>query len=1019
MSSQTKPVDNGTAAFVTALVTDLIIFTAVISAFVYFKGRKQYDWLYKSRLQPDTRKLNRAKPLDYDKYYGNTSRLSKYINWFKASVNISDDVLLETAGLDALLYNYFFLMCIIILGLFLIIAIGVILPINVTGENANTITGFAQLTMATIQNNSPRLAAHAACFTFLCVLVCYLSYRLYIHFLGLRRNYIKQAQLKGNELTLMIRDLPEQLCNTQSFTEFAQRQYGSNTVRSVYLPIDCDKLHDALEDRRDICDNLEHTLAQIEKDKQNGKQNKQYKKTIWSWKFWTIHKVDAVEYYENELRKYNGKVTELLAEAKTKQQGEMKVGFITLYSSVAYTQALTQEYLHYNKDSNTYEPMNKPVLTWKFWQYRHELKKLMGDSNILHIEKAPMPDDIYWTNIKLNKHMRHIRHIVITIALWALVFFWTIPIAAAAAVSTLPNLEALVPPITIVINVSPVVKGLIAGFLPSLALIIFQALLPTILLFMSKLEGIHSYSELQKSVFAKFYIFQFVNFYLITIFAGLLLNVIKQVISNPSIIPSLFGQSLPLVSQQFINYILITAFTSLPLLLLNIGGLIMGMYHRYSALTKRDLIKAKQPTLVSYGTTYPLHLLIFIICMGYAVIQPLIILFGLVYFIFAYVINRYNLLYSSTAQYETGGMYFPMNFNRMMAALILAELTLIGLFGVKESTGCSIYMIGPLVATISFTVYMNYKYGSDLETLNIQQAQEVDTKLKYMADHFNQQGYTDIYKTSSKFNPYIQCELTAPSVLLPFQNMQDYGLEQDVIQNLGDVGRGDIRSQIAERGTEFIKRDQYVIHKLDESNQQGAQQNEQYNNIADATRQTTPEQSYINDNKNYDIEAQQQQGNTTKQSDLHPLNDNSGYWENTKTYEPSNYNPNLVPDNFETLQQQAKQVDQSEIRNPNNFLTQQQNDRYNVQNNDSVQVSSNILQNTNIDQSVPMNEQQMKDVELGSNAVTDKKVAFENNFRLPSLWHMFASPVHHDHQLDDNNTPISNTEQKVIDVLKT
>lgn len=1001
-SSGSSPPASSTASFVTALVTDLIIFGIIVSIFIYVRSRAQYDWLYKSRLQPDTRKLNQAKPVDIDKQYGNNK--NKF-SWITSIISISDDVLLHTAGLDALMYNYFFLLCVLILGIYLIFALGIILPVNVTGEMASTITGFDQLSMATIADNSPRIAAHVICFCILLTLVLLALYRMYVHYLGLRRNYIKTAQLQGNELTIMIRNLPDALCDTDKFQSMCEHKFG-DTLKSIYLPIDCSKLHDTLQDRSSCCDQLEQYIAKTERDQQQGK-SKQYKKTVWTWKIWKIHRMNAIEYYEQELKQYNTHVNELLQSAKSRKHGELHVGFVTLYSSVAYSNALTEKYIRYDSENNTTKSIDNNTVN-------KSVKKLLLDKNVLQLERAPMPEDIYYPNLVYGSKQLSIRYIIITIALWALVFFYTIPIAAVSALTTLPNLEKLAPPISIVINVSPVVKGLISGFLPSVALLVFQALLPSILLKMSKIQGIVSYTQLDMSVFQKYYIFQFVNFYLITIFAGLLLNVIKQVISNPSIIPTLFGESMPLVATEFLNYILINTFISLPLALLLIVPLLMGLYSRHAAVTKRDLIKAKQPQLISYGTYMPMHLLIFIICMGYSVIQPLITLFGLLYFSMGYFIVRYNLLYTSAAKYDAGGLYFPMVFNRMMAALILAELTLIGLFGVKKSTGGAVVMVLPLLITIIYTYWINRNLRSQVDILSQQNAQLVDVRLQYEQQYINELGAVD--KNTTEFNPYIQCELSAPVVLEPFKNLQDCGLENDVVQLLGDVGRGDIKTLVAARGAEFMDRtkDIHTIHSNINPNEQ---------HMINKYGTTENNSDKYNDNNN----------NRTINYNETTTNQNSVNYEHGSTlHTPRHYNKsNIVPDNennnmsshqsntgnnpFEQQQSKNNQYSTDIIDNVQN-KPYQSDDTGDVSfNNDTRQPpSTNIFERP----AVSNNATQFNNIPLSSNQEINTAVQRENVFPTNSKFDMFASPAYDNRALDNNNTPITSTEQKLFAVFK-
>lgn len=66
----------------------------------------------------------------------------------------------------------------------------------------------------------------------------------------------------------------------------------------------------------------------------------------------------------------------------------------------------------------------------------------------------------------------------------------------------------------------PVIKSLIQGLLPGIALKIFLILLPAILMFMSKFEGLTSISSLERRSASKYYLFILVNVFLGSIITG-------------------------------------------------------------------------------------------------------------------------------------------------------------------------------------------------------------------------------------------------------------------------------------------------------------------------------------------------------------------------------------------------------------------------------------------------------------------------------------------------------------------
>lgn len=58
-----------------------------------------------------------------------------------------------------------------------------------------------------------------------------------------------------------------------------------------------------------------------------------------------------------------------------------------------------------------------------------------------------------------------------------------------------------------------------------------------------------------------------------------------------------------------------------------------------------DFAELNAPPMINYGTVYPQAILVFVITMLYSVIQPLILVFGTIYFGVAYVVYKYKLLF--------------------------------------------------------------------------------------------------------------------------------------------------------------------------------------------------------------------------------------------------------------------------------------------------------------------------------------------------------------------------------------
>lgn len=109
----------------------------------------------------------------------------------------------------------------------------------------------------------------------------------------------------------------------------------------------------------------------------------------------------------------------------------------------------------------------------------------------------------------------------------------------------------------------------------------------------------------------------------------------------------------------------------MPLQLLNLGVVVPRIFYRiFVTRTPRgesktmsevrqltehtDYAELNAPPMINYGVVYPQGILIFVITLLYSVIQPLIVVFGAIYFGTAYVVYKYKLLFGQSYFICTG-----------------------------------------------------------------------------------------------------------------------------------------------------------------------------------------------------------------------------------------------------------------------------------------------------------------------------------------------------------------------------
>nr|GMD09684.1 CSC1-like protein ERD4 [Ipomoea batatas] len=300
------------------------------------------------------------------------------------------------------------------------------------------------------------------------------------------------------------------------------------------------------------------------------------------------------------------------------------------------------------------------------------------------VTDAPEPRQLIWTNLAMGFCQRIVRQYVIYFIVLLTIFFYMIPIGFISALTTLKNLRKYLPFLKVIVD-QPAIKTVLEAYLPQLALIVFLALLPKFLLFLSKAEGIPSESHATRAASGKYFYFTVLNVFIGVTIGSMLFNTFKSIQAHPNSIISLLATSLPSSATFFLTFVALKFFVGYGLELSRIVPLIIfHLKKKYMCKTDAEIKEAWAPGDLGYATRFPGDMLILIICLCYSVIAPIIIPFGAVYFGLGWLLLRNQALKVYVPSFESYGKMWPHMHTRVVAALILYQLTMIGYFGVKK-----------------------------------------------------------------------------------------------------------------------------------------------------------------------------------------------------------------------------------------------------------------------------------------------------------------------------------------------
>ncbi|KAI6703394.1 hypothetical protein NL676_012530 [Syzygium grande] len=137
--------------------------------------------------------------------------------------------------------------------------------------------------------------------------------------------------------------------------------------------------------------------------------------------------------------------------------------------------------------------------------------------------------------------------------------------------------------------------------------------------------------------------------------------------------------------------------------------IIFHLKKKYLCKTEAEIKEAWYPGDLGYATRVPGDMLIVTITLCYSVIAPLIIPFGVVYFGLGRLILQNQALKVYVPSYESYGTMWPHMHLRILAALLLYQLTMFAYFGVKKFYYAS-FLIPLIILTLIFAYVCNEKF---------------------------------------------------------------------------------------------------------------------------------------------------------------------------------------------------------------------------------------------------------------------------------------------------------------------
>lgn len=261
-------------------------------------------------------------------------------------------------------------------------------------------------------------------------------------------------------------------------------------------------------------------------------------------------------------------------------------------------------------------PERFPLMNSAFIQFNHQVAAHMACQSVTHHlpkQMAPRiveisPDDVIWDNMSIKWWERYIRTFGILTLVCAMVVGWAFPVAFTGLLSQLTYLEGAFSWLAWIGKLPDWLISAVQGILPALFLAILMALLPLILRFLSRMQGLHTGMAIELTVQNYYFAFLFVQLFLVVTIAASFGTILEN-ITNVTSWPQLLALNIPKSSNYFFSYMILQAMSVSAGALVQIFGLISWFILApiMDSTARKKWARTTNLNQMQWGTFFPVY----------------------------------------------------------------------------------------------------------------------------------------------------------------------------------------------------------------------------------------------------------------------------------------------------------------------------------------------------------------------------------------------------------------------------
>jgi hypothetical protein len=632
----------------------------------------------------------------------------KHLGWLTASLSLSTETIADTMGLDAALMVEFLNMSCKILAIIGIPMACIMCPLHFFyGGHGEGIADVGSIGMANVIVHHRWLYyIHAVVVNLVTILVIHIVYGAMPGFLKLRYKWLKEMPAPRC-VTLLVEGIPEGWRSDAKLKEYFTTVFKPEHISQCFVVKNAPRLHELFNEQCRHAELLMDYKYQWQATNYHPQERPLMRETMC-----VGDRIDAIECVEKKLMELKPQVDE--ARTAALKEAEQEGGINCSTGFVTFSRRREAEVCH-------------------------NIRSFSSKRDEWVVSVPPPVSDVSWANLTVPETRKNVLSLVGCGCTWML-FIMFIPLVVIGT-----NLTHAVH--------LDIIEPIWSRFAPGLALMLFLAFLPTLLLLI-----FNQFFVLKAETFAQHklqvWYFLFMAFFvlLVTVVGKSLIQTMTHLLAQPGDALKMLASQMPTATHFYMDFLMLQ-WGEAALNFLRYVPLAKFLF--FSTLYDEDDAKRmSEPEdqdfygIGSRSARFTISLLIGII---FSTLSPLIAILALILFGLMRIYYGYLVVFAETKKPDLGGVFYNTQLQHLIMGLGIYNVLMIGVLCFRAYSNAPMLIALP---SLVYTVWSYFHFSQNFvwedlpfsevchlprkQTVEIAEVESPHTGLRYVQPEFNQ-----------------------------------------------------------------------------------------------------------------------------------------------------------------------------------------------------------------------------------------------------------------------------------------